>query len=249
MSTNSRGGTNQQAAPRRAKGQHLPANVSQSQFEELRRRIDESVPDIEQLLVATGGILLIGVLFIVLPGQVTLGPSWLLLVLEALLLAPSLVSGIIARRHLPFRLARSLAMTLTILVTGDLILSVGALVRNLTTLRGASLLETGATLYTINVLVFAAWYWEIDHGGPIKRMIARRVAVDFQFPQHAAGNPQRWLPGFVDYLFLAFCTSTALSPADTVPLTRRAKLLMMMQSIIALIVLAIIVGRSINVLT
>lgn len=193
--------------------------------------------------------MLIGVLFIVLPARITFGPSWLLLVLEALLLTPSLATALVARRHLPFRIARGLAVTLTILVTGDLILSVGAMVRNLPTLRGAPLLETGATLYSINVLVFAAWYWEIDHGGPIKRMISKRVAVDFQFPQHASGNPQRWLPGFIDYLFLAFCTSTALSPADTMPLTWRAKLLMMMQSIIALIVLAIIVGRSINVLT
>jgi hypothetical protein len=211
--------------------------------------LDEAVPDIEQLVVAAIGALLIGVLFIVLPAKLTVGPSWLLLVLEVLLLAPPLGVAMVTRRHLPFRIARSLALSLTILVTLGLILSVGEMVTHLSTLKGAQLLKTGATLYAINVLVFAVWYWEMDHGGPIKRLISKRVAVDFQFPQHATGNQQRWLPGFIDYLFLAFCTSTALSPADTLPLTRRAKLLMMTQSIIALVVLAIIVGRSINILT
>lgn len=213
------------------------------------RQPDESLPDIEQLVVATLGALLIGVLFILLPEKLTVGPNWLVLVLEVILLAPSLAAGVLARRHLPVRLARSLAIGLLVLVTAGLVISVVEMVQQLPSLRGATLLKTGASLYAINVLVFAVWYWEIDHGGPFKRLISKRIAVDFQFPQQAGGNPTRWLPGFIDYLFLAFCTSTALSPADTVPLTRRAKMLMMTQSIIALIVLAIIVGRSINVLT
>ena len=244
MTSNTSGGTSRPASQPGSKG----ANRSVPQPPSYPR-LDELTPDVEQLVVATVGALLIGVLFIVLPEKLTVGPSWLLLVLETVLLAPSLASGLLARRHLPFRLARGLALSLTILVTLDLIVSVVEMVIHLPILKGASLLKTGATLYAINVLVFAVWYWEIDHGGPIKRLISKRVAVDFQFPQQNAGNPQRWLPGFIDYLFLAFCTSTALSPADTVPLTWRAKMLMMTQSIIALIVLAIIVGRSINVLS
>lgn len=243
MSTNTRGGVNRPITPSQSKGSQL------SPEQQFARKLEELAPDIEQLLVATVGMLLIGVLFIILPERLTFGPKWLPLVLEAILLLPTLSAGLLRRRHLPFRIARSLAISLTVLVTASLIGSVIEMVTSLSTLKGATLLKTGATLYAINVLVFSVWYWEIDHGGPIKRMISRRVAVDFQFPQQAGGNPQRWLPGFIDYLFLAFCTSTALSPADTMPLTRRAKLLMMMQSIIALIVLAIIVGRSINVLS
>lgn len=213
------------------------------------RQPDESLPDIQQLVVATLGALMIGVLFILLPDRLTIGPRWLVLALEVVLLAPSLFAGVLARRHLPFRIARSLAIGLLVLVTAGLVISVFEMITQLSALRGPTLLKTGASLYAINVLVFAVWYWEIDHGGPFKRLTSKRIAIDFQFPQQAAGNPTRWLPGFVDYLFLAFCTSTALSPADTVPLTRRAKALMMTQSVIALIVLAIIVGRSINVLS
>jgi uncharacterized membrane protein len=240
MSSNTQGGTNRPAGP---------GQSNQSQPEHVARKIEELAPDIEQLVVATFGALLIGVLYIVLPTALTLGPNWLLLVLEIILLAPTFIVGTVRRRHLPFRIARGLALILTVLVTAGLVISVFEMVTHLSTLKGATLLKTGATLYAINVLVFSVWYWEIDHGGPMKRFISKRIAVDFQFPQQAGGNPTRWLPGFVDYLFLAFCTSTALSPADTVPLTRRAKMLMMAQSIIALIVLAIIVGRSINVLS
>ncbi|HKV84405.1 MAG TPA: hypothetical protein VJN88_07605 [Ktedonobacterales bacterium] len=239
MSSNSRGATNRPGGP----GQ------STQPSEQIVRRIEELSPDVEQILVATVGALLIGVLYIVLPSALTLGPNWLLLVVEAILLAPPFVAGIVRRRHLPFRVARGLALSLTLLVTAGLVISVFEMVTHLSTLKGATLLKTGATLYAINVLVFAVWYWEVDHGGPMKRLISKRIAVDFQFVQQVGGNPTRWLPGFIDYLFLAFCTSTALSPADTMPLTRRAKMLMMTQSIIALIVLAIIVGRSINILS
>lgn len=245
MSTNTRGGINRPTTPtpRTPKGPQL------SPEQQIAHRLEELAPDIEQILVASIGMLLIGVLYFILPDRLTFGPRWLLLVLEALLLLPTLATGLLRRRHLPFRIARGLAISLTVLVTASLMGSVAEMVSQLSTLKGATLLKTGATLYAINVLVFSVWYWEIDHGGPIKRLISKRVAADFQFPQQAGGNPQRWLPGFIDYLFLAFCTSTALSPADTVPLTRRAKLLMMTQSIIALIVLAIIVGRSINILS
>ncbi|MGH2486992.1 MAG: hypothetical protein ACRDHE_13365, partial [Ktedonobacterales bacterium] len=205
MSSNSRGGPNRPAGPSHS-------DRPQPQAQQLVRKIEEVAPDIEQILVATVGALLIGVLYIVLPSVLTLGPNWLLLVVEAILLAPTFVAGIVRRRHLPFRVARGLALILTVLVTAGLIVSVIEMVVHLPSLKGATLLKTGATLYAINVLVFAVWYWEIDHGGPMKRLISKRVAVDFQFPQQSAGNPTRWLPGFIDYLFLGFCTSTALSP-------------------------------------
>ncbi len=57
-----------------------------------------------------------------------------------------------------------------------------------------------------------------------------------------------WKPGFVDYLFLAFNTSTAFSPTDVPILSRWAKLLMMVQSSVSLGTIAILAARAINIL-
>jgi len=103
-------------------------------------------------------------------------------------------------------------------------------------------------IWAMNVLVFGVWYWETDGGGPATRHRNGHRAVDFQFPQQMGGDPGRWKPGFVDYVFLAFCSATALSPADTMPLTRQAKLLMMAEALISMTVLVVLVGRSVNIL-
>jgi len=60
-------------------------------------------------------------------------------------------------------------------------------------------------------------------------------------------DPQ-WTPHFMDYLFLAFNTSTAFSPTDTAVLSRWAKVGMMLQAIISLAIIAIIAARAINIL-
>jgi hypothetical protein len=44
---------------------------------------------------------------------------------------------------------------------------------------------------------------------------------------------QRWSPGLVDYLFLAFNTSTAFSPTDSPVLSSWAKVLMIVQALIS----------------
>jgi hypothetical protein len=59
---------------------------------------------------------------------------------------------------------------------------------------------------------------------------------------------QCWNPGFVDYLFLAFNTSTAFSPTDVPVLSRWAKLLMMIQSLISLATIALLAARAVNIL-
>ncbi|WP_284199208.1 hypothetical protein [Alicyclobacillus sacchari] len=51
----------------------------------------------------------------------------------------------------------------------------------------------------------------------------------------------------MDYLFLAFNTSTAFSPTDTAALSQRIKVLMMTQSSISLVVVAVIAARAINI--
>lgn len=227
--------------------------------EEVEKEVEEEVlPDAVQLGVAAGGALLVGVLYLLLPERITLSrlPSWLPLALEAVLLAPPLVAVFLLNRRLPYRIARGLALTLLGVLTLVLVISVAEFVLVLTlpsvlggkTLQGPSLLRAGALLWVINILVFAVWYWEIDGGGPRSRLKALYLPVDLLFPQQQQGNPTRWVPGFIDYLFVAFCFSTALSPADTAPLTRRAKALMMAQAAISLTIIVLLVGRSVNIL-
>ena len=107
-----------------------------------------------------------------------------------------------------------------------------------------------------NILVFASWYWRLDGGGPNVRD-KREAHVDgaFLFPQMMMDpdlkkqmGEDSWSPGFVDYLFLAFNTSTAFSPTDVPVLTRWAKVLMMVQSLISLTTLALLAARAVNIL-
>ena len=73
---------------------------------------------------------------------------------------------------------------------------------------------------------------------------------DFLFPQRASSLPhyQSWVPRYADYLFVAFTTSFAFSPTDTLPLTRRAKMLMLLQAAISVVTLTGIAGSAINIL-
>jgi uncharacterized membrane protein len=102
--------------------------------------------------------------------------------------------------------------------------------------------------------VFASWYWRLDAGGPSARDLREAHGEGaFLFPQmtikpKSPKDKYVWKPGFVDYLFLAFNTSTAFSPTDVPVLSRWAKLLMMIQSIISLGTVAILAARAVNIL-
>lgn len=210
----------------------------------------ERVQDRAQVLVATAGALLIGVLYLALPDELSLGPRWLLLVVEALLLAPVAIAGLLEERRLPFRVARSLALALLFVTTAALIGSIFLLISHISHItNGVDLLRPAVLLWAMNVLVWAVWYWEMDGNGPRERLRHQHKAADFLFPQQQNGNPTGWAPYFVDYLFLAFCFATALSPADTSPLTRRAKLLMMAEAILSMLVIVVLVARSINIIS
>ena len=104
-------------------------------------------------------------------------------------------------------------------------------------------------LMVTNVLIFSIWYWIIDPPG-ITEKEGENESFDFLFPQRASDSPQfaSWRPSYIDYLFMAFTTSVAFSPTDTSPLTVRAKLLLMLQASISLIIIVIILGNTINTL-
>ena len=90
----------------------------------------------------------------------------------------------------------------------------------------------------------------MDRGGPEARANKAEKKPDRLFPQEGAVEdvPADWRPTFVDYLFLGFTTSTAFSPTDTLPLTSRAKILMMLQCTISLVTIVAVASRAINIM-
>ena len=112
------------------------------------------------------------------------------------------------------------------------------------------LLRAGIHMWCMNVLVFALWYWQLDGGGPVQRRLAAPSEPDFLFPQQtpAESAGRRWQPDFIDYLYVSYTNATAFSPTDTMPLSQRAKLLMIVQSAASLLLAIMVVARAVNIL-
>ena len=141
------------------------------------------------------------------------------------------------------------SLILLLMVTLTLVVGIGHLISTLKSdVNGIALIYSGLLLYCFNVLVSALWYWEIDGGGPEHRQQSDHQAVDFLFPQQMVGNDGNWAPHFFDYLYVAFTGATAFSPTDTMPLTHRAKFLMMVEAVLALIIISFVVSRAINII-
>lgn len=194
-------------------------------------------------------LLAVGVLRLALPNPLAAGPSWLLIAVVAALAVPITW----ARRSGRHQLNSVLGYLLTSIVTADMIWSLYLLVAALPAHRIApiDLLRASAALWVSNIIVFASWYWRLDAGGPHARDLrGTHTEGAFLFPQmtEAHRRDRNWSPGFVDYLFLAFNTSTAFSPTDCPVLTRWAKLMMMLQSLISLATIVLLAARAVNIL-
>jgi len=203
---------------------------------------------------ATLALLAVGGLRLALPESLSLGPAWLLILVIAALLVPI----VWARRAGNDTLTQRLGYLLVSLVTADMIWSLYLLIAALTahSISPGNLLLSAAALWVTNILVFASWYWRLDAGGPSAREL-RGVHTDgaFLFPQMTLNREAKremgeecWSPGFIDYLFLAFNTSTAFSPTDSPVLSRWAKGLMMVQSLISFTTVALLAARAVNIL-
>lgn len=114
---------------------------------------------------------------------------------------------------------------------------------------GAQLLLKALTLWSTNVIAFGLWYWAFDRGGPVRRLQDDRPPPDFQFPQ--LENPDLaepgWYPRLLDYLYVSFTNSIAFSPTDAMPLTRRAKLLMLFEAGVSSLTLLLVAARAVNI--
>ena len=187
-----------------------------------------------------------------LPDALSFGPRWLLGAVVAVLLVPTMVSHRAGRHDLNQIFGFLVNGVVTFALIASLCLLVGALPRGIE--KPVALLQSAALLWLTNVIVFALWYWRLDAGGPHHRdareghpcgaILFPQMTIDKDSPAYEAD----WSPDFVDYLFVAFNTSTAFSPTDAPIMTRWAKILTMIQSLISLTILALLAARAVNIL-
>jgi uncharacterized membrane protein len=190
-------------------------------------------------------------LYLALPTKLTIGPGWPLPLSEGAVLAALVVA---ARAGREARRRREIAIALVLLATLANLIALALLSRYLLEggkAQGADLLDGGLLIWATNLLLFAVLYWELDRGGP--RRAGRDtmpVAPDLLFPQMSDTRfaPPGWMPGFADYMYVSLTNQTAFSPTDTMPLTLRAKCLMGIQGVAALITTGVIVARAVNIL-
>jgi hypothetical protein len=197
--------------------------------------------------------LVVGLLYVASPDYLGSWLSWLLFAVLIVLLF-AVMPYVLGQPTRQSPMLNWVVGTLTVILVIEVVsLIIGIVERREEPL---TMLRCAALLWLTNWLVFTIWYWRIDAGGPHKRHErARHTDGDFLFPQMTlvssgedVGRDGTWLPGFVDYLFLAFNTNTALSPTDSIALSRRAKILMILQALISLSVIVLIAARAVNLL-
>jgi hypothetical protein len=148
---------------------------------------------------------------------------------------------------------RTVALALVGVITAANVLALGALIASLLSgheKSGGELLLKGATIWGTNVVTFGLLFWEIDRGGPIRRDSPDPPPRDFQFPQDE--NPglaePGWRPRLADYVYVSYTNSVAFSPTDAMPLTRRAKMMMLTESAISASTVLLVAARAVNIL-
>jgi hypothetical protein len=193
-------------------------------------------------------------LLALLPGRVRLFPIWVPYLVGIAALAPMAAVALTAAREGWLRVERT--VTLLFFLFGEtgtlttLAYLIGEMVARSANISGLQLLTSSIAVWVTNVLMFSLLYWQLDRGGPEARANDAGRKPDWLFPQTGVPEdaPFDWRPTFVDYLFLGFSTATAFSPTDAVPLTSRAKMLMMLESTISLVTIVVVASRAINIL-
>jgi hypothetical protein len=189
-----------------------------------------------------------------LPSQSAVRLPWLVPSLEvALLLA--VVAGHPARHARHAHVVRRIAVAIVLVLVAAALWSTVVLVYDLIHGHGISqspskLLAAGALVWLGNNLAFGMLYWLMDGGGPVARF-RNPTPVDFAFTQQLSPElaPPGWRPVFLDYLHLGFTNATAFSPTDVMPLTLRAKYVMLVQATVALALFGLVVARAVNAFT
>ena len=166
-----------------------------------------------------------------------------------LLIALVAINPLSARRRA--RWVRRATVVFTAIITGTNAWSAVRLVQQI--IQGKQedaliLLTSGAAIWLTNVIVFGLWYWQFDRGGPLARLGGVQPYPDFSFPQRQSPDdvPADWEPAFIDYLYLSYTNATAFSPTDVLAFTGRANFVMMIQSVVSLVTVALVIARAIG---
>jgi hypothetical protein len=179
------------------------------------------------------------------------GWVWLILCIpEALVIVSLFVSSRVSDHHHN----RLLWLCIIAVIVGNLaglfVLIAALLTEKSADLSGAQLLVSGGVVWLTNLVVFGLTFWMLDGGGAVARAMKGRATPDFLFPQD--GTPERapdgWYPRLEDYVYVALTNGIAFSPTDAMPLTRRAKASMAVDSIISIAVVLLVAARAVNVL-
>jgi hypothetical protein len=212
-------------------------------------------PDFERRWPVALAILSVLLLLAVLPKHIRLLPIWIAYLIGVAVLTPILAVGLTAGTALWVRVERTVTLlffaVVGLLDIGNLGSLIDAMVNRSREISGLQLLASSIALWVTNVLTFSLLYWQIDRGGPEARVNRAGTWPDWLFPQEGAPPEdvqQPWNASFVDYLFLSYSTATAFSTTDVMPLTSRAKMLMMVESAISLATIVVVAARAINVL-
>ncbi|MDQ6659006.1 MAG: hypothetical protein M3Z00_12440 [Actinomycetota bacterium] len=218
----------------------------------------------EPRLPAAVAVVVAIVLYSVLANQLLIGPRYIVPGLELILFLPLMLANP-RRMSRENRLLRVLAIALVLLIAVSNRAALVLLVRSLIVGQakvGGQLLGAAGQVWLTNVLVFALAFWELDRGGPVIRMRVPRPklpAADFRFPQdedhdaisevaQRSSQKSGWAPGFIDFLYVSITNSSAFSPTDTMPLSVRAKLLMAVESVSALLLSVLVVSFGVGLL-
>jgi len=187
-----------------------------------------------------------------LPGRVRALPQWAVVLLAASLVVPMLAVNLAREKPRWLQLERAAIAVFLTVISFTLVLDLRdifhAMLRPPNGLTGIELLNSSIAVWATNVLMFSVAYWWIDRGGAEARVCGETPAPDWLFPRDEAEDLPPWQPTYVDYLFLAFCTATSFGPTEAMPLTSRAKLLMMAESSVSLVTVLAIASRAIGLL-
>jgi hypothetical protein len=221
------------------------------------RRGEARLPAAVAVLVAAG-------LYALVPHQLTPFPRWLVPALEIALLVP-LVKINPTRFTRETRVSRIASLVMVGVIALANLTSLGYLIHALVAIgikNGPALLQASLLIWLTNIITFGLLFWELDRGGPVARTQKARKdlpAADFRFSQDenhdavsevavSSSISSGWVPALVDYVYVSVTNSTAFSPTDTMPLTSRAKLLMSVESIAALLTSVLVIARGVSLL-
>lgn len=199
-------------------------------------------------------ILAVILLLTLLPGPIRLLPLWVTYVVGGAVLVPIAAVGLTGAQARWLRAERTVTLLFFVVTAGGSLANLAnllfAMAKKPEGITGLQLLASSVAVWVTNVMTFSLLYWQLDRGGPEARVNRTGARTEWFFPQEGdalSAAPAEWQPTFVDYLYLAYQTATAFSTTDVLPLTARAKLLMMLESTISLVTIVVVASRAINI--